>query len=134
MNGETQYLNTDLDLKSSTDLKPLTSALEARGVPPLHVTQAEDGLWYSILETDVQFSDPEPNITAMVEAIEALDEHAKSIWDGCTQRDFNIGYDCGLSPWGFCQGLSAELLGRIARLGAAVRWTLYPDREQPKES
>ncbi|QDT56191.1 hypothetical protein Pan44_42430 [Caulifigura coniformis] len=104
MNGQTQYLNTDLDLRSSEDLKPLTSALEARGVPPLHVTQAENGLWYSILETAVQFSAPEPNIAAMVEGIESLDRTATSIWDSCTQRDFNIGYDCGLVPMGLLSG------------------------------
>jgi len=42
----------------------------------------------------------------------------------------SFGYDCGLDPWGFNQGLSPKLLGRMAAAVASLRVTLYPDREQ----
>ena len=52
----------------------------------------------------------------------------------CTTREFNLGYDCGAEPWAFNQGLSSELLGRIAAVGASLRLTIYPDREESVQS
>jgi hypothetical protein len=130
MDGTISYLNTDLDLTSPTDLTALSRVFKSRGVSPLHVTHGEDGCWYATFETLDQHDEPEPNIAAMVAAVESLRPRHRSIWDSCTLREFNIGYDCGDEPWAFNQGLSCELLGRVAAIGAALRWTLYPDREE----
>lgn len=124
------YLNTDLDLTSADDLTALAAAFEAAGVFSLHVTRGEDGLWYACFETDEQYTEPEPNIAAMLAVVESLAPPLRSVWAGCSRREFNIGYDCGLEPWAFNQGLSAGLLVRIAAAGASLRVTLYPDREQ----
>ena len=123
------YLNTDLDLTSAEDLTALAAAFEGRGVLPLHVTHGADALWYATFETSVQFAEPEPNIGAMLVIVESLARPLRSMWDGCTRREFNIGYDCGDEPWAFTQGLPADLLGRMAAVGASLRVTLYPDRE-----
>lgn len=130
MEGLITYLNTDLDLISAGDVTALAVAFEAAGVRPLHVTQGEDGLWYACFETYEQHTQPEPNIAAMLAVVESLTPTLSSVWAGCSRREFNIGYDCGLAPWSFNQGLSTELLGRIAAAGASLRFTLYPDREQ----
>jgi hypothetical protein len=73
------YLNTDLDLVSECDLIPLVNALETRGIFPLHVTKGEDGRCYATLETDDTHGAPESNISAMLDAIEALDEDARCL-------------------------------------------------------
>ncbi|HJT36508.1 MAG TPA: hypothetical protein VJ783_31080 [Pirellulales bacterium] len=132
MDGIITYLNTDLDLTSADDLTALATAFEAAGVTPLHVTQGEDGLWYACFETRDQHAEPEPNISAMLTVVEGLPQSLRSLWAGCSRREFNIGYDCGLEPWAFNQALSAELLGRMAAAGASLRVTLYPDREPDK--
>ncbi len=128
VDGKICYLNTDLDLTSSDDLTALAAVFESRGVCPLHVTHGDDGLWYATFETQDQHTHPEPNIAAMVAVVESLDESHRSIWLGCTRREFNIGYDCGAEPWAFNQGLSCGLLGRMAVIGASLWFTLYPDR------
>ena len=135
MDNTITYLNTDLVLVSSADLTSLAAVFESRGVPPLYVTQGGDGLWHVTFETEDQYTEPEPNIEMMVGVIEALDERDRSVWLSCIKREFNIGYDCGAEPWAFSQGLSCFLLGRMAALGASLRFTLYPDREEgtPKE-
>ena len=120
------YLNTDLDLTSVEDLSLLAEAFRARGVSPLHVTHREDGLWYATFEVDDQHGEPEPTISAMLAVVESLGESQRAVWSGCTRREFNIGYDFGSKPWAFNQGLSSQLLGRIAAVGAGVRITLYP--------
>ena len=123
------YLNTDLDLVSANDLTALGAAFKAAGVRPLHVTPVDDKGWYACFETDEQHTEPEPNIAAMLAVVESLSPPLRSAWAGCSKREFNIGYDCGLEPWSFNQGLSAELLGRMAAAGACLRVTLYPDRD-----
>ncbi len=96
----------------------------------MYVTHGTDGLWYATLETVESFNEPEPNIAAMLAVVETFDNSLRSAWDGCSLREFNIGYDCGQEPWAFNQSLSAELLSRIAAVGASLRSTLYHDREQ----
>jgi hypothetical protein len=136
VDGVIKYLNTDLDLRSAHDLTVLAATFEAAGVVPLHVGRGGDGLWHATFETDKQHAAPEPNIAAMLALVEALGPPLRSMWAGCSRREFNIGYDCGAEPWAFSQGLSPELLGRMAAAGASLRLTLYPDREQrlPNES
>jgi hypothetical protein len=128
VDGVIGYLNTDLDLTSADDLTALAASFEAGGMLPLHVTRGDDGLWYACFETDEQHTEPEPNIAAMLGVVEVLAPNLRSVWAGCSRREFNIGYDCGPEPWAFNQGLSSELLGRMAAAGASLRWTLYPDR------
>ena len=94
------------------------------------MTQGDNGLWYATFETDQSHAEPEPNIAAMLAIVESLPGPRRTVWDGCTRREFNIGYDCGAEPWAFNQGLSAALLGRMAAAGTSLRVTLYPDRER----
>lgn len=129
MDGKITYLNTDLDLVSEHDLTALTAEFEAGEFWTLRTTLGDDGLWYATIETEQRHEEPEPNIAAMLNVIESLAAPLRLIWDNCRLRQFNMGYDCGDEPWAFNQGLSAELLGRIAAVGASVRLTLYPDRE-----
>ncbi|MHC5541420.1 hypothetical protein ACYOEI_24630 [Singulisphaera rosea] len=129
MNNTIHYLNTDLVLHSADDLTELAEAFKAAGVPPMYVTHEEDGLWYAYFETHERFEELGPNIAAMVEVVESWTGPLRSVWDGCTLREFNVGYDCGAEPWAFNQGLSTELLGRIAAVGGSLRFTLYPDRD-----
>lgn len=131
MDGLISYLNTDLDLTSSDDLTALAAAFRVSGVLSLHVTHGKDGRWYACFETAVDHTEPEPNIATVLAAVESLAPPLRAVWSGCSFREFNIGYDCGREPWAFNQGLSAEVLGRIAAVGASLRWTLYPDREHP---
>jgi hypothetical protein len=131
--GTIRYVNTDLDLTAPHDLGALAAALDADGVFPLHVTHGDDGLWYATFEHQHEHPEPEQSIAAMLCAIESLPTSLRPLWDGCTRRDFNIGYECGDKPWAFNQGLSAALLGRVAAVGASLRVTLYPDGEQTQE-
>src|SRR5205823_4441995 len=104
----------------------------ADGVRKMHEFRGDDGLWHVTFETEDQHGEPEPNIAAMLDVIEPLAEPLRSVWAGCLLREFNIGYECGLEPSAFNQGLSAELLGRMAAVGASLRITLYPFRGEGK--
>jgi hypothetical protein len=133
MDGKIYYLNTDLDLTSTDDLTPLAAAFEAAGMWRLYLTREADQLWYARFETTEPHDEPEANIAAMLRIVESLQEPLRSIWTRCSRRQFDIGYDCGSDPWAFNQGLSHDLLGRMAAAGTSLRITLYPDREGHKE-
>lgn len=133
MSGQTHYLNTDLDLISSDDLTPLAAVFKSQGVFVLHLNRDENGLWHATLEVLGASSEPEAHIAAMVLVVESLADHHRSLWLSCTLREFNIGYDCGIEPWAFNQGLSSGLLGRMASIGASLRFTLYPQRGRASE-
>lgn len=120
------YLNTDLDLTSTEDLTSLAAALAKKGVCPLHTTHGEDGLWYATFEVYRRQSEPEQDIADMLKVVESLGKRLRAIWLGCSRREFNIGYDCGSKPWAFNQGISNQLLKRMAAAEASLRITIYP--------
>lgn len=137
MNNTITYLNTDLCLISNRDLSELAEHFGTHDVCNMFpIKPEEDGLWYVSFETSSNYresqgddGEPELDITLMLTAVESLPTRLRSIWDNCSQREFNIGYDCSEKPWAFNQGLSNEVLRRLAVVGGTLRWTIYPDRE-----
>jgi hypothetical protein len=123
------YLNTDLDLVAPRDLTPLGAALEEHGLVAGSVYLGDDGRWYATFETASSFDEPEPNILAMLDAIDSLDESMRAEFAACTSRVFDIGYECGSEPRTFMQGLAAHVLNRMAAAGASLMITLYPPAE-----
>lgn len=79
MDDTIRYLNTDLDLTSADDLTALAAAFEARGVPPLHVSQRTDGLWDARFETDEPHAEPEAAIATMLAVVESLAGSARRV-------------------------------------------------------
>ena len=120
----THYINTDLKLSAPTELAPMTTALEARGYFTLYDREV-DSHWESCCETGEQYDDPEPNIAAMLSVIEALDGPAKEVWQTCSIREFDIGYEGGYEPFSLKQGLSNEVLRRVVESGASLMITVY---------
>lgn len=129
-----RYLNTDLDLAAPIDLAPLTAAFEARGMCALQMNRGDDGFWRASFEAEKQRDEPEATISDILAVVEALPGPIMDSWRACTHREFNIGYDCGAEPWAFNNGLSPQLLRRLAGVDAGLRITLYPlERTRPSE-
>lgn len=123
----TRYLNTDLELASNEDLAELAELFSARGLFALHVGAIESGVWRAAFETEEQHVDSESTIEALLDVIEGLEPEHRAVWNRCTRRELDVGYDCGNGPEVFSQTLSGALLARVARVGASLRITLYPE-------
>jgi hypothetical protein len=132
----TSYRTTDLELDSAADLTALAAALEARGLDVGHrALWIDDTEWFRIAEPqwfwrfqaggEGPYNDPEAEIAALLAAVEALDPPARAAWDGCSQRVFDLAYDCGTRPFSVRHDLSAGTLGRLAAAGGLLRITLY---------
>lgn len=127
----TQYCNTDLCLASPTDLRPLAAHLKSKGLSVLYVTLEPDNNWYGTFEaggSGLPDGQAETDINQMLTAVESLPAALGAVWNGCTKREFDIGYDCGTEPWAFQQDFPPELLGRMAALGITMGLTLYPEK------
>ena len=124
MQHSIRYLTTDLDLQATLDLAPLADAMPQEGLFAFH--GGTDGSWYARFGATSGFHEPNQDIDAMLTAIEALDEPSRNLWSACTSRKFNIGYDCGDTPWGFHQELLPPTLARMAAVGASLVITIYP--------
>ena len=149
MDGITEYGVTDLVLHSAEDLTALAAALETRGMRvtqralQIHETAREffriaetDLMWIFQLDGCRSYDDPEPEVAAMLAAVEALDPPERAAWDGCSRREFDIAYYCGVRPFSVRHDLSAGMLARLAAAGGSLRLTLYaldPKEIQPAE-
>jgi hypothetical protein len=126
-----QYLNTDLEVVAANDLSPLEANFNTNGLLTVcSLEQGDDSLWYGNFEADESYEEPETTIRTMLAVIESLDGPVADIWQSCSKREFNIGYDCGSKPWAFNNGLTTETLRRIAACGGTLRITIYPEHRE----
>jgi hypothetical protein len=93
-----KYLNTDLDLTSADDLRPLVRALERRGMFALHVRHEEGGWRASLEAVGKEWRTPAGHIRDILKAVDALSPRSRGAWDRCRTREANIGYESGLRP------------------------------------
>lgn len=137
--GITRYCVTDLVLHSAADLTVLAAAFEDRG---MRVTQralqiaeearecfriaADERLWmFQGGFCGESFAGPETEIASMLAVVESLDPPARALWDGCSRREFDFAYDCGVRPFAVRHDLSAGTMARLAAAGGSLRITLY---------
>jgi hypothetical protein len=131
LNSRIHYRNTDLVLTAGFDLRALGDVLEDGGLVLLHCQPDAAGTkWLASLETCTASEEsPDETIGKLLDVIERLGESARETWLRCTQREFNIGYDCGVEPRSFETFVSAETIARMARLGISLGITIYPAEE-----
>jgi hypothetical protein len=127
MEIETEYANTDFELKSSSPFDALAEELSLRCYR-LHYTHGEDGNWHAIFESNASNCDAATDIQAMVDAIESLSPTARSELNSCYLREFNIGFHCGDS-WSYVHTIPAAVVDAVAKVGCSMAVTLYPMRK-----
>jgi hypothetical protein len=138
MTIDTEYANTDFDLKSETSFDALNRELDA-SCCVLHYTHGDDGHWHSIVESShdekTSTRDAGMDILAMIDAINALSPTAKAELDACYLREFNIGFHCA-DTWAYVHTVPPSVVRAVADAGCSIAVTLYPMRNPdgtPKE-
>jgi hypothetical protein len=124
--GETQFLNVDLDIEAPFDLAPLVATLGDR-VFELYTGPARTG-FETHLELAGESSQPgsaEVAIRDFVRLLSQLAPEAKPLRDGATRRAFNVGIQGGSSPHAFELTLDRDVLAAVADLGARIVITVY---------
>jgi hypothetical protein len=124
--AQCRCLNADLDLTSEETLAPLAAYMRENGLIELHCERHDDGAWLARFEASLCGDDPERQIGALLDVVEKAPESVQASWRACASREFDIGYECGDDGCPFGQTLSADLVRRIAAVGASLGITLYP--------
>ena len=128
----TEFLNVDLDLESRKSLEPLIRELGDR-VHVIYDGPSEEKTHMAALEVyEGDDNDPDSIINAFCRLIERLSPAAKSVWESCSMRRFDIGFESGVSGHPLCVDLDSETLQRVAGLSASVGVTIYPKKLRKK--
>ncbi|HEY3780916.1 MAG TPA: hypothetical protein VGL56_07530 [Fimbriimonadaceae bacterium] len=122
---DAQYLNTDLELESDSDLTGLVAALENLGLTSLYCGPNDNGNWHATLEADLGSDEPIPSIVKLLLAIDSLDEAHRQMLSNCLRKEFDVGYECTAEPFESGDVIDNEILRRIVDLGATIRFTIY---------
>ena len=66
----------------------------------------------------------------LLAVVESLDPHTRALWDGCSRREFDFAYDCGVKPMvrhdlsaGTMARLAAASSGKLIMMSAELKWT-----------
>lgn len=121
------YLNTDLELESPKDLTPIVKIFEdvlGQEVFNLYNSKVRGHFLatFEIMTVDA----PDSVIQCFCMVAECLEDEAKTLWDGCYKKIFDIGYEGGVGYKSYTDEIRTETLKRVADLGACIRITVYP--------
>src|SRR4051794_24142906 len=122
MASETEYTNTDFDLKSTVPFDALHRELE-NSCRVLQYTHGEDGHWHSIVESshsdESRNRNAEMDITVIIPAINTLSPRAKAELNACYLREFNIGFDCW-DTWAYVHRVPAAAVQSVSDANCSI--------------
>lgn len=129
---EARYLNVDLVVESSSDLTPLIHFLEDK---VFFLWKEVNGQPKSIgFESNLHESDnAEEDINELVSILENLPQDLRNVWDTCSKKVMDIGYECGAMQDPLNSLISETSITKISQLGFALNIRIYPCAEEPTE-
>ena len=121
---EIRYLNTDLEIESKEDLRPIIEAF-GKEVFILHHGFIK-GMQHASFELSHDHSFvPDEVIRRYCDLIEALPPTAKMIWNQCSTRLLDIGVESGSSPNCYRFEVHQSTLDRVSATGASLAVSIY---------
>ena len=127
---ETEYANTDFDLRSSVPFDNLHEEL-LNSCRVLHYTTGADGKWHAIIEArhgaDSRARDAEKDIRCIADVLKTLSARAREELSACELREFNIGFHCG-DTWAYTHQVPQSIVRMVADVSCSIAVTLYPKR------
>ena len=123
-NVEVHYLNTDLDIESVRDLSRVIEEF-GEDVIVLHHGESRgyDHASFEIASGADLAADEVINYFCSL--VECLPKEVRDIWDGCSSRIFDVGYESGTTPHSFRSEIRASTIQRVASIGASIVITVY---------
>ena len=128
-----QYLNTDLEIESKSDLSKIVEEL-GEDVTVLHHGEMRGYQHASFEIAGGSSRDADAIINSFCTLVEGLSKEVREIWDGCVSRVFDVGYESGTSPQSFQSEIRASTIQRVAEIGASIVITIYPLPREESET
>lgn len=117
-----EFLNIDLDIESEEDISLIIEEFGDRVT--IHRSELYEGKYYASFSTG--FMRENEIIQEYRSLVEGLTPEAKRVWDSCSKREFDFGYESGETPNNFHSRVSAGSIKSLAKLGGSVAITIYP--------
>jgi hypothetical protein len=122
----TRFLNVDLDIRLRRGLDELLPYFEKA----MFVLHREAGRALLEVNGAGSRSTLERTILKMIEAIRSLPPEARTLWDRCESRKFDIGVQAGVHPRNANFRISSDTLAALAEVRGEVVFAVYAvDRE-----
>jgi hypothetical protein len=127
---EVQYLNTDLEIESQSDLSKIAEEF-GEYVLVLHLGEARgyQHAYFEVAGSSVS-TNPDDVINSFCDLVDGLSQEARQIWDGCCSRVFDIGFESGTAAPNLHSEIKPGTIERVAKLGAGIVITIYPLRSK----
>ena len=128
------YINTDMEIESLEDLSPIVEYF-ADDVFVLYHGEAMGHRRASfevssiVSEVGGLVPDADATINHFCMFAESLPDRERAIWDRCSKKFFDIGYEGGTHSEVFRSELRSGTIKRVAALGASIVVTIYPPSE-----
>jgi hypothetical protein len=130
--GETKFLNVDVDVWSGSPLDDLADAF-GKKVCVLYV--GKEGRRYGAhLELAAFPSDADRMIRRFVTLVEQLPRSGRAAWNRARVREFNVGVQAGTKPDSHELRLQPKTLKAVARINARLVLTVYGATAFPSET
>ena len=129
--ASTRYMNTDFEITSPIDLKPIVESFGD------DVALLYNGKWNenfrAVFEINEFHSNANDTIDFFCTLVEGFTEKERKIWDNCFSKVFDIGYEAGLTKESYGTEIRSEVIKRVAEIGASIAITIYPPHELEKQ-
>src|SRR5437868_5284000 len=119
-----QYLNTDLEIESASDLMLIVEGF-GKDVVVLHQGVVR-GNYRASFEIAGSHAGPNEDINYFVALVDGLSPEARALWDGCYSRVFDLGYRSGSGTPSYRSELRPNTIHALAKLNATIVVTIYP--------
>ena len=127
-----QYLNTDLEIESKSDLSKIVEEFGEDVL--LHHHGEIRGYQHASFSLAGGSVDADATINSLCDLVLGLPKDVREIWDDSCSRVFDIGYESGKSPHTFRSEIRAGTIERVAKIGGSVVITIYPETEESGDS
>ncbi len=127
-----RYLNLDVELESENDLTPLVEHLGEEIF--VLCNQQVKTIFYTSFEPkyfEEGQNNPENHTRHILGLLDKLPDSLREMWNKCSSKIFDFGFDSGFAPCPFHADLSPESLQGISAIGANVRISIYPVEYTP---
>jgi len=121
MNGTT-FLNIDLDIESKNDISAIVNSFKKSVTVMRH--EFLDEVFYGSFETGLM--EPNKIIEEYTRLVENLNAEERLIWDQCSIKSLDIGFESGLFPNALHTTISPNSLNKLSSIGATFVITIYP--------
>ncbi|MDA0129538.1 hypothetical protein OH458_15820 [Vibrio sp. MarTm2] len=118
---ETHFLNIDLDIESSRDIRPLVEYWGDQ-VMVFRVEKVAD-MWFGSFETCETSEDAIVN--QYYQLVTRLPQHLRKLWDSASKRVFDVGFEALGSTKAFQSSLTQESVTKLAEIGGAITISIY---------